>query len=71
MRRLELRREAEVELLEASLRYDQERPGLGFRFESEVDRAITRIVENPLQFPEIYSDVAAEAGSTEERVLEP
>jgi plasmid stabilization system protein ParE len=57
MRRLELRQEAEVEIFDAALRYEQERPNLGFRFESEVDATIRRTVENPLQFPEVESGI--------------
>ncbi|AGP39015.1 hypothetical protein [Sorangium cellulosum] len=53
MRRLEIRQEAEVEILDAALRYERERRDLGFRFESEVDVTIRRAMENPLQFPEI------------------
>lgn len=53
MRRLEIRQEAEVEIFDAALRYERERRDLGFRFESEVDVAIRRALESPLQFPEI------------------
>lgn len=57
MRRLELRQEAEVEILDAALRYERERRDLGLRFESELDVTIRRITENPLQFPEIEPGV--------------
>ncbi|WP_129344928.1 type II toxin-antitoxin system RelE/ParE family toxin [Sorangium cellulosum] len=53
MRRLEIRQEAEIEVFDAALRYERERRDLGFRFESELDATIRRIIENPLQFPEI------------------
>ena len=53
MRRLSLREEAESEIIAAALHYETERPGLGFRFESELNKTITRLVESPLQFREI------------------
>jgi len=57
MRRLELRQEAERDVLEAALHYEREREGLGFRFEAELDAALRHAVENPLQFPEIEPGV--------------
>ena len=53
MRRLELREEAESEVVAAAVYYESERPGLGFRFESELNKMIVRVVESPLQFREI------------------
>ena len=53
MWRLGVSAEAEVEIFEAALRYEREKPGLGFRFEADLGRAFTRLAENPLQFPEI------------------
>ena len=53
MRRLELREEAEGEVLAAALHYESERPSPGFRFESELNKTITRVVESPLQFREV------------------
>jgi plasmid stabilization system protein ParE len=57
IRRLELRQEAEVEIFDAALHYERERRNLGFRFEAEVDLALRRALENPLQFPEIEHGV--------------
>jgi plasmid stabilization system protein ParE len=57
LRRLSLREEAEREVLAAALHYESERPGLGFRFEAELNRTITRVVESPLQFREIEPGV--------------
>lgn len=57
MKRLVLRQEAEIDILEAALHYEREREGLGFRFESELDHTITRVAENPLQFPVIEGGV--------------
>lgn len=53
MRRLEISSEAELEVFEAALRYERERPGLGFRFEADVNSLFARLLENPFQFPEI------------------
>lgn len=53
MRRLELRHEAEDEVQEAALHYENERPGLGLRFESELSATFARVAEGPLLFAEI------------------
>lgn len=53
MRRLHLGAEAEAELFDAALYYEQQREGLGLRFEREVHRIFEQILENPFQFPEI------------------
>lgn len=41
----------------AAVAYEAEVPGLGSRFDVELDRVMTRIGENPLQFPLIEVDV--------------
>jgi toxin ParE1/3/4 len=53
MRRLVVSSEAELEVFAAALRYEGERPGLGFRFEASVNDVFARLLENPFQFPEI------------------
>lgn len=53
MRRLELRLEAESEVQAAALHYENERPGLGLRFESELSATFARVLEDPLLFAEI------------------
>ena len=53
MRRLDVSSEAELEIFAATLRYEGERPGLGFRFEADVNGLFARLLENPFQFPEI------------------
>lgn len=53
MKRFHLIAEAEAELLDAGVYYEQQQPGLGFRFEREIDALFERIINNPLQFPEI------------------
>ena len=56
MRRLDVSAEAELEVFAAALRYERERPGLGFRFEADVNSLFARLLENPFQFPEIEED---------------
>jgi hypothetical protein len=50
MNRIEIRDEAERDVFDAALWYEQERAGLGFRFEAEVGKLMERLAENPLQF---------------------
>ena len=57
MKRLEIRQEAQEDILEAALHYERERPGLGFRFESELNHTLERVQEGPLHFPEIERGV--------------
>lgn len=45
--RLEFHPEAELELIEAALRYELEVPGLGERFEYEVRRTADLLLEHP------------------------
>ena len=47
------RPEADAEALEARQWYEERRPGLGEEFAEEVSKTIARIVENPLQFPQV------------------
>jgi len=46
--RLEFHPEAESELLEAAVYYSEQVPGLGERFEAEVLRATSLLLEQPL-----------------------
>jgi len=48
---------AAADVLEASLAYEIERPGLGFRFEDELDALFTRIGMGPGQYREISPGV--------------
>ena len=48
-----VRSEAELDIAEAALWYETQRPGLGAEFVTEVDHLLRRIAENALQFPEI------------------
>ena len=49
--RLEVSSEAELEIFEAAVRYERERVGLGVGFETQVNTAFARLVDNPFQFP--------------------
>jgi plasmid stabilization system protein ParE len=51
MWRLEVSSEAELEIFEAAFRYERERIGLGVGFETQVNTAFARLVDNPFQFP--------------------
>lgn len=52
--RLVLRPQAEVEILDDW--YEEQRPGLGGAFATEVDRALGRIVEAPLAYPRVRGE---------------
>jgi plasmid stabilization system protein ParE len=51
MKPVELTAEAELDAFEIAHHYERELEGLGVRFESDLDWTLTRIEENPLQFP--------------------
>jgi plasmid stabilization system protein ParE len=57
MFRLDVSSEAELDIFEAALRYEREREGLGFRFETHVNVVFARVLENPFQFPAIEADI--------------
>ena len=48
---------ARLEFIEAFHWYEARASGLGAAFERETDRQVTRIAENPAQFPIILGDV--------------
>jgi len=52
--RLSIRSAAEADIAETAHWYDDRQPGLGEAFVGEVDRALARVLENPLAFPVIY-----------------
>ena len=56
-RRFIVRPLAEADLENAARWYEEERPGLAGRFLGDVDRALERIRERPLQFPAVAGDV--------------
>jgi toxin ParE1/3/4 len=49
-RRLIIRGEAEADIADAAIRYDNQRPGLGGEFLAEVEAAIGNALANPRQF---------------------
>ena len=50
-RRLIVRPEAEADITEDSLWYEEREPGLGLEFTLEIRAAIQRAIENPLLYP--------------------
>jgi hypothetical protein len=54
---LRFRPEAELDIFEAAIWYEEERDGLGLRFEQQLDAVMVRIVESPAQFPVFHGDV--------------
>ena len=52
MKPIEIRAEAELDIIEAALWYENEREGFGVEFSLEVERAVARIAENQLMFQE-------------------
>lgn len=63
MTRVELTDAATDDVLAASLGYEMKAPGLGFRFEEELDAALTRVAERPLQYAEVWPLVPAGSAS--------
>jgi toxin ParE1/3/4 len=54
--RLVLRPQAEAELLDARDWYEEQRPGLGGAFATEVDMVLTSIVQAPLAYPRVQGE---------------
>lgn len=52
-----IRSEAEQDLTEAALWYEEQSPGLGGQFLDEVLAAFMRIAESPRLYPDIYREV--------------
>ena len=48
---------ARLDVIDAQDWYERQAQGLGGRFRREIDIQVERIVENPLQFPEMLADV--------------
>lgn len=55
--KLEFHPEAELELIEAALHYELQVPGLGERFESEVQRATDFLLDHPEIGPPVDPDL--------------
>ncbi len=50
-------RAASAEFIEASAWYETKRVGLALEFMAEMDRCVSRVSENPLQFAVVRKDV--------------
>ena len=50
-RRIRFRPQAEDEVLQAQLWYEERKPGLGTEFGTSLSDTISRIADNPLAFP--------------------
>jgi len=55
--RLVLRPQAEAELLDARDWYEDQRPGLGAAFTTEVEMVLARIVQTPLTYPRVQGNI--------------
>ena len=55
--RLIIRPEAEADIEESFLWYEDQAGGLGHEFRAELRRALARIKSTPMSFPKIYRDV--------------
>jgi len=55
-RRVSLRAAADADLADARAWYDDQRPGLGDEFLASIAAALTRLEQNPEQFPVYYRD---------------
>ena len=54
--RLVVRRPAKADVRSAARRYELQRPGLGREFVAEVDAALNRVADNPLQYQVLYRE---------------
>ena len=53
---LVVRRPAKADVRSAARRYEVQRPGLGREFVAEVDAALGRVAENPLQYQGLHRE---------------
>jgi len=54
--RLIVRRSAKADVRSAARRYELQRPGLGRELVVEIDAALNRVADNPLQYEVLYRD---------------
>jgi toxin ParE1/3/4 len=52
-RRAIIRIEAEVDITDAAVWYEQQQSGLGYDFLAEVESAVARAAENPFHYPRL------------------
>lgn len=50
------RRAARAEIIEATARYEAQRPGLGVEFVTEIDRCVALAAEQPLLYAVVHKD---------------
>ena len=55
--RVVFRRAAKSEFEDATVRYDEQRTGLGEEFVVEMEQAITRAATAPERYPVVYGDI--------------
>ncbi len=56
-RRTFVRTEAQIDVREAALWFENQEPGLGLRFASEVTTSLNAIANNPFRFPVLDEEV--------------
>jgi len=56
-RQLHIREEAELDVIYAVAWYEEQRPGLGVDFLIELDAVMQRMIQAPVQFPQIKAGV--------------
>jgi hypothetical protein len=56
-RRVVVQRQSDLDIQAAALWYEDQQPGLGMRFLSELDVVFQRIESNPKQFPQLEREV--------------
>jgi plasmid stabilization system protein ParE len=54
---VQVRRAAELDFAEAQVWYENQRPGLGAEFQSEISQIISVLAQTPLIYPVLYKDV--------------
>ena len=59
MRKLHLRRQAQVDVRDAAGWYEDQKKGLGIRFLDELDHVLSRIQGNPFQFLKLILESGA------------
>ena len=53
---LVVRRSTKADVRSAARQYELQRPGLGREFVAEVDEALSRVADNPLQYQVLYRE---------------
>lgn len=56
-RKLIVTKEAEADILDGYLSYEEKQEGLGLRFMDEIEQAFDRILPNPFLYQEVETDI--------------